>query len=102
MGVFDDAIADLHADEDLAVAASYRQPNYTWQSVRVILSQPVDITGATIAGTVQADIQASAVTHTPQHGDELRIGATTYTVETAERDALGLSWRLQLSQPAED
>jgi hypothetical protein len=102
MGVFDDAVADLHDDDDLATAASFRRPNYTWSSVRVILSQPTDAFGNTVAGTLQADIQASAITATPQHGDELRIGATTYTVETAERDALGLSWRLQLSQPAED
>jgi hypothetical protein len=99
---FATALATLHADPNMGTAAEFRRPSYTWSSVRVILSQPTDAFGNTVAGTLQADIQASAVTHTPQHGDELRIGATTYTVETAERDALGLSWRLQLSQPAEE
>ena len=101
MTAFSVALATLHADANLATAAQYRHPPGTWQSVRVILSQPIDSLGVTIAGTVQADIPASAVTTTPQRGDELRIGARTYTVETAERDALGLSWRLQLSSPAE-
>jgi hypothetical protein len=102
MGVFDAALDDLHADEDLSTAASFRRPHYVWQSVRVILSQPSDIIGGARAGTLQADILGSAVTDTPQRGDELRIGATTYTVEDAERDPLALSWRLTLSEPAAD
>lgn len=102
MTAFATALATLHADTNISTAATYRQPPYTWQSVRVILSQPVDALGGTVAGTMQADIQASAVTYPPQHGDELVVGATTYTVQTAERDVLGLSWRLQLSSPADD
>jgi hypothetical protein len=102
MGVFDDAIEDLHADEDLSVAASFRRPPYTWQPVRVILSQPTDITGTARAGSLQAEIRAEAITDEPQRGDELRIGADTYTVEDTERDALALSWRLTLSSPARD
>lgn len=102
MTAFEAAIEDLHADEDFSVAASYRQPPYTWQSVRVILSQPTDITGAVRAGSMQAEIRAAALTDTPQRGDELRIGGATYTVEDTERDVLGLSWKLTLSEPAED
>lgn len=102
MNAFAAALATLHADANMGTAASYRQPPYTWQSVRVILSQPVDALGGTIAGTMQADIQASSVTDPPQRGDELLIDTTTYTVESAERDVLGLSWRLQLSSPADD
>jgi hypothetical protein len=96
------ALADLHADEDLSVAASFRRPPYTWQSCRVILSQPTDITGAARAGTVQADILAADITDEPQHGDELLVGAITYTIGDAERDPQALSWRCQLSIPAED
>lgn len=99
MGVFDDAIEDLHADEDLSVAASFRRPPYTWQAVRVILSQPTDLIGAARAGTLQAEIRTGAITDTPQRGDELRIGAAIYTVQDTERDVLGLSWKLTLSEP---
>lgn len=101
MSVFDAALEDLHADEDFSVAASFRRPPYTWQSVRVILSQPTDIIGTARAGTMQAEIRAAAITDTPQKGDELRIGATTYAVEDTERDVLGLSWKLTLSEPVE-
>lgn len=100
MGAFDDAIEDLHADEDLSVAASFRRPPYTWQACRVILSQPTDITGAARSGTLMAELRAGAITDTPQRGDQLRIGATTYTVEDAERDVQALSWKLTLSEPA--
>jgi hypothetical protein len=99
---FDAALEDLHADEDLSVAASFRRPPYTWQACRVILSQPTDITGTAIAGKLDASIIASQITDQPQHGDELLVGTATYTVESAERDALALSWRLTLSEPTVD
>lgn len=102
MGVFEDAAEDLFADEDLSAAASYRRPPYTWQAVRVVLSQPTDALGTARAGTLMAEIRAAAITDTPQRGDELRIGAATYTVEDTERDVLALSWRVALSEPAED
>lgn len=102
MTVFASALATLHGDANMATAASYRHPPYTWQSIRVILSTPTDALGVTIAGTMQADLVAADVTDTPARGDELRIGATTYKVESAERDVLGLTWRLMLSSPAED
>jgi hypothetical protein len=102
MTAFQTALATLHADTNMAVAASFRRPPYTWQACRVILSQPTDITGAARAGTVQADILAADITDQPQHGDELLVGAITYTIGDAERDPLALSWRCQLSVPAED
>lgn len=100
MTAFDAAIEDLHADEDFSVAASYRRPPFTWQSVRVILSQPTDILGSARAGTLQAEIRSAAITDVPERGDELRIDGTTYKVEDTERDVQGLSWKLTLSQPA--
>jgi hypothetical protein len=102
MTAFDAALEDLHADEDFSVAASFRRPPYTWQACRVILSQPTDITGTAIAGKLEASIIASQIADQPQHGDELLVGAATYTVESAERDVLALSWRLTLSEPTED
>jgi hypothetical protein len=86
----------------MSVAASVRRPPYTWQACRVILSQPTDITGTAIAGKLEASIIASQITDQPQHGDELLVGAATYTVESAERDVLALSWRLTLSEPTAD
>ncbi len=102
MTAFATALATLHADPNMAVAAQYRRPSYTWQSIRVIMSQPVDVTGASVAGTLQAEILTADVADEPQRDDELRIGATTYTVESAEGDVMGLSWRVTLSSPAED
>lgn len=102
MTVFATALARLHADANMGVAAYFRRPPYTWQSVRVILSQPTDITGAIRAGTLTAELRAAATTDTPQRGDEVRIDGTTYAVEDAERDVQGLSWKLTLSQPATD
>lgn len=102
MTAFATALTTLHADTNLGTAAQYRRPPYVWQSVRVILSQPTDITGTARAGTLQAEIRDAAITDRPQKGDELRIGDATYTVEDTERDVLGLSWKLTLSEPAED
>jgi hypothetical protein len=102
MGVYDAAMADIFRDEDMTVAASYRLPPYTAQSVRVIISQPTDAFGASVAGTMQADILAADVTDAPERGAELTIAGTTYKVEQVERDVLGLSWRLALSKPATD
>ena len=105
MSVFDAAAEDLHADEDLSVAASFRRQPYAWESVRVILSQPSDPFGTATAGTLQADILAGTTTDTPQRGDELRIDeasgaiepATVFIIESAQRDALALSWRVSLA-----
>lgn len=100
MTAFADMVADLAEDEDLGRAAHYRRPPYTWQAVRVVLSQPTDVLGNVRAGSLQADMPAAAITDTPQRGDELRLGAVVHTVQDTERDALGLSWRLTLSDPA--
>lgn len=106
MSVFDDAAEDLHADEDLSVAASFRRPPYAWESVRVILSQPTDEFGNKTAGTLQADILSAAVTDMPQPGDELRFdtatgaiaAGTVFTLHNPRRDAEAVSWRCDLSE----
>jgi len=105
MTVFDTALATLHADSNMSVAASFRRPPYAWESVRVILSQPTELFGTARAGTLQAELLASAVTDTPQRGDELRIDVTTgaiaagtvFVLEDPERDVLALSWRVTLA-----
>ncbi len=101
MTVFATALATLHADANMAIAASYRRPPYAWQAVRVIRSQASDAFGNARAGAHQVDVLASEVADIPQRGDEILIGETTHTVEDAEADVLQLSWRLTLSQPAD-
>lgn len=102
MTVFATMHTTLAADVNMGSDAYYRRPPYVWQSCRVILSQPTDALGNARAGTMQADVAASAITDTPQRNDEVKIGADTYTVEDAERDPLALSWRLTLSSAVAD
>ena len=102
MTAFAVALATLHADPNMGIAAEYRRPPFTWQTCRVIRSHPVDGFGNAIAGSQQADILAADITDQPQHGDELRIAGETFVVESAERDVLGLSWRCVLSATVVD
>ena len=101
MNAFAIALATLHADANMGIAASYRRPPFAWQDVRVIRSQASDAFGNARAGAHQVDVIASEISDIPQRGDEIRIGDTTHTVEDAEQDVMQLSWRLTLSQPAE-
>lgn len=102
MTAFATAMATLHADPNLGTPAQYRRPPFTWQTCRVIRSQPVDGFGNAIAGSQQADILAADITEAPQNGDELRMDGVTYVIESAERDVLGLSWRCVLSAAVVD
>ena len=97
MSVFGAALTDFHADEDLSTAASFQRPPAAAQSCRVILSQPTDVLGSARAGTLLAEILATAITVIPQRDDELTIATVKYVVEDAERDILGLSWVLTLA-----
>lgn len=97
MGVFDTAIDDLHSDEDLSVAVSFRHPPYTWQTVRMILSKDADAFGVARAGRLIAEVRAASLDDVPQRGDEVRIDGTVYGVDDAERDVLALTYRLTLA-----
>ena len=97
MTAFAAALSTLHADPNMGEAAYFRRPPYTWQAVRVIRSQPTDITGTVIAGRLHVDILAAEITDEPERDDEVRIGSTVYVVESAERDVLALSWRITLA-----
>lgn len=110
MPVFDDMMADLHADEDMTIAAEFRRPPFTWAPVRVIRARESDALGGLgprggRAGRLQVDILASQVTDAPARGDQVRgdlgAGSRTYTVEDAAPDDLGLSYRCTLSEPNE-
>lgn len=102
MTAFATALATLHADPNMAEAASYRRPPWPWAPARIIRTSPNEILGGlggpgARAGYLYADVLTAALTYTPQRGDEVKMGAIVYTVEDAERDALGLSYRLTLS-----
>lgn len=97
MTVFATALATLHADPNMGEDAWFRRPPYTWTAVRVIRSQPTDITGTAIAGSLSVSILAADITDTPQPNDEVRLGSTVYVVEKADRDAMALSWMLTLA-----
>lgn len=97
MTAFATMLTTLFADPNMAEAAYYRRPPYTWQAVNVIRSAPTDITGTVRAGTLTVDVLVADITDTPQPEDEIMIGTTVYVVRDTERDALGLSWRLTLA-----
>lgn len=109
MTAFSDAMVTLFADPNMAEAAYYRRPPYTWQAVNVIAARPNDITGTVRAGALQVDVLASEVTDEPKKGDEVKFGAamyvggtlhpagTVFVVEGSEPDDLMLSWRLTLA-----
>jgi hypothetical protein len=102
MSAFAAALATLHADPNMAEAGQYRRPPWPWAPARIIRTAPnADMGGlggpGARAGYLYADVPVAALAYTPQRGDEVKLGAVVYTVEDAERDTLGLSWRLTLS-----
>ena len=102
MSAFTAALAALHADPNMAEAGHYRRPPWPWAPTRIVRTAPTDLVGGlggpgARAGALSVDVLAAALATTPQRGDEVRLGTNVYTVEDAERDTLGLSWRLTLS-----
>lgn len=98
MGVFDDALAVLAADPNLGVAATYRAGG-TGAPVplRVLRSSPDRLAGAFDTTLLQAtDVLVVGIALLPAiaAGDSFTIGADLLTVESAERDAAGVAWRV--------
>lgn len=107
MTAFDAAMATLLADPNMGSDAEWQAAaGGAWTGIRLLLSAPADVvpglgsvSGRAIA--VQATLRGADLPQPPRRGDLLRWGAptpTTYRVETAEPDALGLSWRLGLAR----
>ena len=104
MTAFDAAMATLLADANMGSDAEWQAAaGGAWQPVRLLLSAPADAipglgstSGRAIA--VQATLRGADLPQPPRRGDLLRWAGTTYRVETAEPDALGLSWRLGLAR----
>jgi len=102
MSAFATALSALHADPNMAETGHYRRPPWAWAPTRIIRTAPTDLVGSlggpgARAGSLSVDVLAAALAITPQRGDEVKLGTVVYTVESAERDTLGLSWRLTLS-----
>ena len=103
MNAFASALAAAHADANFGTPADFRHPPGPWVPARVVLSRPSDIigglgglgarTGSLAASVLAADIAPLR----PRRGDELLFDGTVHPIEDAEPDALGLSWRLTLS-----
>ena len=104
MSAFAAALAAVHADTNIGTPADFRRPPGSWVPARVVLSRPADAMGGlgglgTRAGSLAATIIAGDITPLePQRGDEVLLNGTVHRVDDAERDPLGLSWRLILAE----
>ena len=104
MTAFDAAMATLLADPNMGTDAEWQAAaGGAWIGFRALLSAPADLvpglgsaSGRAIA--VQATLRGADLPLPPRRGDLLRWAGTTYRVETAEPDELGLSWRLGLAR----
>ena len=107
MSAFESMMATVHADTNIGTPADFRRPPGSWVPARVVLSRPADAMGGlgglgglgTRAGSLAATIVAGDITPLePQRGDEVLLNGTVHRVDDAERDPLGLSWRLILAE----
>jgi hypothetical protein len=104
MSAFESMMATVHADSNIGTPADFRRPPGPWVPARVVLSRPTDATGglgslSIRAGSLAATIVAGDITPLePQRGDEVLLNGVTHRVDDAERDPLGLSWRLILAE----
>jgi hypothetical protein len=104
MSAFASMLAAVHADSNIGTPADFRHPPGPWVPARVVLSRPTDTVGGlgglgSRAGSLAATILTGDIASLePQRGDEVRIGTAVHRVEDAERDPLGLSWRLVLAE----
>ena len=79
MTAFADSLATLHADPNMADAASYRRPPWPWAPARIIRTAPNEIMGGlggpgARAGYLYADVLTAALAYTPVLGGLVRGG----------------------------
>ena len=104
MSAFASMLAAVHADTNIGTPADFRHPPGPWVPARVVLSRPNDAMGGlggigARAGSLSATILASDIASLePQRGDELLLNGDVHRIQDAERDPLGLSWRLVLAE----
>ena len=98
MGVFDDALAVLAADPNLGVDATYRAAGTGAPvSLRVLRSSPDRVVDAFDTPLLRAtDVLTVSISTLPavEPDDTFAIGADLLTVDSAERDAAGVAWRV--------
>lgn len=98
MGVFDDALAVLAADPNLGVEAVYRAAGTGAPvSLRVMRSSPDRVVDAFDTPLLRAtDVLTVAIRLLPaiDAGDTFAVGLDLLTVDSAERDAAGVAWRV--------
>ena len=98
MGVFDDALAVLAADPNLGVEATYRAAGTgTPVFLRVLRSSPdrvVDAFDTAVLRATDALTVRIALLPAIEPGDTFTIGPDMLTVDSGERDAAGVAWRV--------
>ena len=98
MGVFDDALAVLAADPNLGVEATYRAAGTgSPLAIRVLRSSPDRVVDAFDTPLLRAtDVLTVAIGLLPaiEADDTFTIGTDILTVDSAERDAAGVAWRV--------
>ena len=98
MELFAAALADILADPHVGVDAVWRQGGAGAPvPLRVVRSSPDRVAAAFDAAVIQAtDVLTVALAGVPSlaSGDSFSIGADTLVVQHAERDAIGVAWRV--------
>src|SRR5690242_19028612 len=98
MGLFDDALAVLAVDPNLGLEAAYRAAGTGAPiPLRVLRSSPDRVVDAFDTPVLRAtDVLTVAIAALPavEAGDSFAIGADLLTVDSAERDAAGVAWRI--------
>jgi hypothetical protein len=96
--VFAAALGDILADPHVGVDAEWRQGGIGPPvAVRVVRSSPDRVTTAFDTAVIQAtDVLTVAVGDVPDlaSGDSFALGPDTLVATHAERDALGVAWRV--------
>ncbi len=98
MGVFDDALAVLATDPNLGVEATYRAAGSGAPlAIRVLRASPdrvVDAFDTAVLRATDVLTVSIALLAAVEAGDTFAIGADLLTVDSAERDAAGVAWRV--------
>ncbi|CAH0126972.1 hypothetical protein [Roseomonas sp. CECT 9278] len=98
MGVFDDALAVLAADPNLGVDATYRAAGAGAPvPLRILRSSPdrvVDAFDTPMLRATDVLTVSIALLAAIEPGDTFTVGPDLLTVDSAERDAAGVAWRV--------
>lgn len=94
---FTRALARLHANPDLAVAALFRRSDSsTWISLRVIRTEPSNLPGARTSGYI-VQINVADLDAPPKRNDFVKIDGITRKIDEVDPDMLRLAYTCALS-----